>query len=85
MKQLYKQCLLILSYSRLAGIARKLTITSNSTTFVADPSTQPEIQARILQMKKDLAETDSSYLSRKLSERIAKLSGGVAIIKVSYA
>ena len=34
-------------------------------------------------MKKDLAETDSSYLSRKLSERIAKLSGGVAIIKVS--
>ena len=66
------------------GIARKLTITSNSTTFVADPSTQPEIQARILQMKKDLAETDSSYLSRKLSERIAKLSGGVAIIKVSY-
>ncbi|RVX02664.1 Chaperonin 60 subunit alpha 2, chloroplastic [Vitis vinifera] len=64
------------------GIARKVTITSNSTTFVADPSTKPEIQARILQIKKDLAETDSSYLSRKLSERIAKLSGGVAIIKV---
>lgn len=66
------------------GIARKVTITSNSTTFVADPSTKPEIQARILQIKKDLAETDSSYLSRKLSERIAKLSGGVAIIKVCY-
>lgn len=66
------------------GIARKVTITSNSTTFVADPSTKPEIQARILQIKKDLAETDSSYLSRKLCERIAKLSGGVAIIKVCY-
>ncbi|KAJ0097994.1 hypothetical protein Patl1_27203 [Pistacia atlantica] len=64
------------------GIARKVTITSNSTTIVADHSTKAEIQARILQIKKDLAETDSSYLSRKLSERIAKLSGGVAVIKV---
>lgn len=42
-----------------------------------------EIKARISQIKKDLSETDSSYLSKKLSERIAKLSGGVAIIKVS--
>ncbi|EOX96919.1 TCP-1/cpn60 chaperonin family protein isoform 2 [Theobroma cacao] len=64
------------------GVARKVTITSNSTTIVADPSTKAEIQARIMQIKKDLAETDSAYMSRKLSERIAKLSGGVAIIKV---
>ncbi|KAA8544745.1 hypothetical protein F0562_019551 [Nyssa sinensis] len=64
------------------GIARKVTITSNSTTIVADPSTKAEIRARILQIKKDLAETDSAYLSGKLSERIAKLSGGVAVIKV---
>lgn len=64
------------------GIARKVTITGNSTTIVADPSTKAEIQARIMQIKKDLAETDSSYMSRKLSERIAKLSGGVAVIKV---
>ena len=64
------------------GVARKVTITCNSTTIVADPSTKPEIRARIMQIKKDLAETDSSYLSRKLSERIAKLSGGVAVIKV---
>ncbi|XVE48486.1 hypothetical protein DITRI_Ditri01bG0005600 [Diplodiscus trichospermus] len=64
------------------GVARKVTITSNSTTIVADPSTKAEIQARIMQIKKDLAETDSAYLSRKLSERIAKLSGGVAVIKV---
>eukprot|EP00257_Ricinus_communis_P027320 XP_025014734.1 chaperonin 60 subunit alpha 2, chloroplastic isoform X3 [Ricinus communis] len=63
------------------GIAQKVTITSNSTTIVADSSTKAEIQARILQMKKDLAETDNKYLSRKLSERIAKLSGGVALIK----
>ncbi|KAA3460982.1 chaperonin 60 subunit beta 4, chloroplastic [Gossypium australe] len=64
------------------GVARKVTITSNSTTIVADPSTKAEIQARIMQIKKDLAETDSAYLSRRLSERIAKLSGGVAVIKI---
>ncbi|XP_021901543.1 chaperonin 60 subunit alpha 2, chloroplastic isoform X2 [Carica papaya] len=64
------------------GIASKVTITSNSTTIVADPSMKAEIQARILQIKKDLGETDNAYLSRKLSERIAKLSGGVAVIKV---
>ncbi|KAF5729204.1 chaperonin 60 subunit alpha 2 chloroplastic-like [Tripterygium wilfordii] len=64
------------------GVARKVTITSNSTTIVADPSTKAEIQARILQIKKDLAETNNAYLSRKLSERIAKLCGGVAVIKV---
>lgn len=65
------------------GIARKVTITSSSTTIVADPSMKAEIQARISQIKKDLSESDNSYLSKKLSERIAKLSGGVAIIKVS--
>lgn len=64
------------------GVAQKVTITSNCTTIIADPSTKAEIQARILQIKKDLAETDSKYLAAKLSARIAKLCGGVAIIKV---
>ncbi|XP_064943699.1 chaperonin 60 subunit alpha 2, chloroplastic-like isoform X2 [Musa acuminata AAA Group] len=64
------------------GIARKVTITSNSTTIVADPSMKAEIQARISQIKKDLTEVDSSYLRKKLSERIAKLSSGFAVIKV---
>lgn len=64
------------------GVARKVTVTANSTTIVADSSTKPEIQARIAQMKKDLAETDNSYLSKKIAERIAKLTGGVAVIKV---
>lgn len=64
------------------GIARKVTITCNFTTIVADPSTKAEIQARIMQIKKDLAETDSKYMADKLSERIAKLCGGVAVIKV---
>ncbi|KZV16017.1 chaperonin 60 subunit alpha 2, chloroplastic-like [Dorcoceras hygrometricum] len=64
------------------GVAQKVTITSNCTTIIADPSTKAEIQARVLQIKKDLAETDSKYLAEKLSARIAKLCGGVAIIKV---
>ncbi|GLT76029.1 hypothetical protein SLA2020_477130 [Shorea laevis] len=64
------------------GVARKVTITSNSTTIVADPSTKAEVQARIMQMKKDLSETDSAYMSKKLKERIAKLTGGLAVIKV---
>ncbi|XP_020099940.1 ruBisCO large subunit-binding protein subunit alpha-like isoform X4 [Ananas comosus] len=64
------------------GIAQKITITSNSTTIVADPIMKEEIKARISQIKKDISDTDSAYLSRKLSERVAKLSSGVAVIKV---
>ncbi|CAA6669897.1 unnamed protein product [Spirodela intermedia] len=64
------------------GFAQKITITNNFTTIVADPAMKAEIQARIAQIKKDLSETDSAYHSRKLSERVAKLSGGVAVIKV---
>ncbi|KAJ7566507.1 hypothetical protein O6H91_02G106400 [Diphasiastrum complanatum] len=67
------------------GAARKITITNNSTTIIADAATKDEIQARIAQIKKELAETDSTYDSEKLSERIAKLSGGVAVIKVGAA
>lgn len=66
------------------GVSRRVLITANSTTIVADASTKPEIQARIAQMKKDLAETDNSYLSKKIAERIAKLTGGVAVIKVRF-
>ncbi|KAI5387154.1 chaperonin 60 subunit alpha 2, chloroplastic isoform X2 [Lathyrus oleraceus] len=64
------------------GNAQKVTITSNTTTIFADPHTKAEVQARILQIKKALTETDNPNHSRKLSERIAKLSGGIAVIKV---
>lgn len=64
------------------GTAMKVKITSNATTIFADPNTKAEIQARILQIKKDLVETDNANHSRKLSERIAKLTGGIAVIKV---
>lgn len=67
------------------GTAMKVTISSNTTTIFANRSTKAEIQARILQIKKDLIETDNANHSRKLSERIAKLSGGIAVIKVPNA
>jgi chaperonin GroEL (HSP60 family) len=67
------------------GIARKVTISQSSTTFIADVATKDEIQARIAQLKRELSQTDSAYDSEKLAERIAKLSGGVAVIKVGAA
>ncbi|GAB2242829.1 hypothetical protein Droror1_Dr00019604 [Drosera rotundifolia] len=67
------------------GLARKVTITRDSTTLIADAATKDELQARIAQLKKELSETDSVYDSEKLAERIAKLSGGVAVIKVGAA
>ncbi|CAL0334024.1 unnamed protein product [Lupinus luteus] len=67
------------------GLARKLTISKDSTTIIADAASKDELQARVAQLKKELAETDSVYDSEKLAERIAKLSGGVAVIKVGAA
>ncbi|EPS67631.1 hypothetical protein M569_07141, partial [Genlisea aurea] len=67
------------------GTARKITISKDSTTIIADAASKDELQARIAQLKKELSETDSVYDSEKLAERIAKLSGGVAVIKVGAA
>ncbi|KAM5584210.1 ruBisCO large subunit-binding protein subunit alpha [Rosa sericea] len=67
------------------GLARKVTISKDSTTIIADQASKDELQTRIAQLKKELSETDSVYDSEKLAERIAKLSGGVAVIKVGAA
>ena len=64
------------------GIARKASIGSTSSTIIADSASREEIEMRVAQLKKELSETDSVYDTEKLSERIAKLSGGVAVIKV---
>lgn len=64
------------------GMAQKITITSDTTTIIAHPSMRPEIEARIQQLKKDLEETTSAYLKERFSARIAKLSRGIAVIKV---
>jgi chaperonin GroL len=67
------------------GVARKVTIGSTWTTLIADAANKDEIDLRIAQIKKELAETDSVYDTEKLSERVAKLAGGVAVIKCGAA
>lgn len=51
-------------------------------TLIADAANKEEIDMRVQQIKKELSETESAYDTEKLSERIAKLAGGVAVIKV---
>ncbi|KAK9801314.1 hypothetical protein WJX73_000940 [Symbiochloris irregularis] len=67
------------------GTARKVTIGTNWCTLIADQANKEEIDQRVAQIKKELSETDSTYDTEKLSERIAKLAGGVAVIKVGAA
>lgn len=67
------------------GTARKVTCANTTCTLIADAANKDEIKARISQIKKELAETDSVYDTEKLSERIAKLAGGIAVIKVGAA
>ena len=64
------------------GKARRVTITKDSTTIVANENQNTELSNRIASIKRELAETDSEYDQEKLNERIAKLAGGVAVIKV---
>jgi chaperonin GroL len=64
------------------GFARKIKVTSGTCTIIADQANSQEISMRIAQIKKELLETDSVYDTEKLSERIAKLAGGIAVIKV---
>ena len=64
------------------GKARRVTITKDSTTIVANERQNTELTNRIASIKRELEETDSEYDQEKLNERIAKLAGGVAVIKV---
>ncbi|MEN9225917.1 MAG: chaperonin GroEL [Thermostichus sp. HHBFW_bins_43] len=66
------------------GSARRVTITKDTTTIVAEGN-ETAVKARCEQIKRQIEETDSSYDKEKLQERLAKLSGGVAVIKVGAA
>eukprot|EP00242_Pyramimonas_sp_CCMP2087_P016804 CAMPEP_0198211252 /NCGR_PEP_ID=MMETSP1445-20131203/22843_1 /TAXON_ID=36898 /ORGANISM="Pyramimonas sp., Strain CCMP2087" /LENGTH=588 /DNA_ID=CAMNT_0043885471 /DNA_START=68 /DNA_END=1834 /DNA_ORIENTATION=+ len=67
------------------GMARKVVIENNKTTIIADAGNKEDVAMRVAQIKRELENTDSVYDVQKLSERIAKLSGGVAVIKVGAA
>lgn len=64
------------------GRARRVIANKDDTTIVEGAGTQEAVQARIKQIKSQIEETTSDYDREKLQERVAKLSGGVAIIKV---
>ena len=64
------------------GRARKITISKESTTIVANEETKDAVIARVASIKRELEDTESEYDREKLNERIAKLAGGVAVIKV---
>ncbi|HMF84433.1 MAG TPA: chaperonin GroEL [Acidimicrobiia bacterium] len=69
----------------LLGTARRVVVTKDETTIVEGGGSQSDIQGRINQIRGEIDNTDSDYDREKLQERLAKLSGGVAIIKVGAA
>jgi chaperonin GroEL len=68
----------------MLGEARRMTITKDNTTIVAEGNDQA-VKARCEQLRRQMEETESSYDKEKLQERLAKLSGGVAVVKVGAA
>jgi chaperonin GroEL len=69
----------------LLGRARKIVITKDDTTIVEGAGSDDDIKGRINQIKAEIDNTDSDWDREKLQERLAKLSGGVAVVKVGAA
>jgi chaperonin GroEL len=67
---------------QMLGKAKRVTITKDDTTIVSGAGKKPEIEGRIAQIKQQIEDTTSDYDKEKLQERLAKLAGGVAVIKV---
>jgi chaperonin GroEL len=69
----------------LLGTAKRVVITKDNTTIVDGGGSEEDIQGRINQIKAEIENTDSDWDREKLQERLAKLAGGVALIKVGAA
>ncbi len=69
----------------MLGRAKKVRIEKENTTIVDGAGKKPEIQGRVAQIKQQIEETTSDYDREKLQERLAKLAGGVAVIRVGGA
>lgn len=67
------------------GAANKIIITKDTTTIVDGGGTPDDVKARVLQLRKQIDEASSDYDREKLEERMAKLAGGVAVLKVGAA
>ncbi len=69
----------------LLGSARKVVVTKDETTVIEGSGEESDINGRVAQIKAEIEKTDSDYDREKLQERLAKLSGGVAVLKVGAA
>ncbi len=69
----------------MLGQARKVTVTKDETTMVEGAGDTDQIQGRVNQIRAEIEKSDSDYDREKLQERLAKLAGGVAVIKVGAA
>ena len=69
----------------MLGRARKVIVDKDNTTVIDGAGDQADVKARIRQIEREIENTDSDWDSEKLQERLAKLSGGVAVIKVGAA
>ncbi|NJC70191.1 chaperonin GroEL [Planosporangium thailandense] len=67
------------------GRARRVVVTNNNTTIVDGAGSEADINARVEQLRKEIEASDSDWDKEKLNERLAKLAGGVAVIKVGAA
>src|SRR6185369_7575286 len=67
------------------GTARRVVVTKEPTTLVDGGGKDSEVKARVDQIRKEIEDSDSDWDKEKLNERLAKLSGGIAVIKVGAA
>lgn len=71
--------------TQMMGLAKRVTVTKDETTIVVGDETKKAVEERIKLIKRQIEESDSDYDKEKLQERMAKLSGGVAVIEVGAA
>ncbi len=69
----------------LLGSARRVVVTKDDTTIVDGAGSPEDVKGRVAQIKREIDETDSDWDREKLQERLAKLAGGVAVVKVGAA
>ncbi len=69
----------------LLGRARRIVVTKDTTTIIDGAGAEEDVKGRVAQLKREIDDTDSDWDREKLQERLAKLAGGVAVVKVGAA
>ncbi|MGO1909848.1 MAG: molecular chaperone GroEL [Brevibacterium linens] len=77
--------LILINQGKISNIARTITVTKDNTTIIDGAGSDDAVAGRVAQIRAEVENTDSDWDREKLQERLAKLSGGVAVIKVGAA